>query len=87
MSGGSKRHRSKSNKSPPGKTDEKAARSAALEYERAERQREIERRKEEAAMAKERQRREQAIVKAQAAPTRQNASRPSGPKADGGAPT
>ena len=52
---------------PPGKIDDKAARQASLEYERAERQRESERRKEEAAGAKERQRREQAIAKAQAA--------------------
>ena len=52
---------------PPRKIDDKAARRASLEYERAERQRESERRKEEAARAKERQRREQAIAKAQAA--------------------
>jgi hypothetical protein len=64
--GRSRRHRPRSNK-PLGKTDEKAARQAALEYERTERQRESARRKEEAARAKERQRREQAIAKAQAA--------------------
>jgi colicin import membrane protein len=67
ISGRPKRHRPKSKEPPPGKTDEKAARRSALEYERTERQRQIERRKEEAAKAKERQRREQAIAKAQAA--------------------
>ena len=71
LSGNESGHRAKSRatpkKQPPRKTDDKAARQAALEYERAERQRETERRKEEAAKAKERQRREQAIAKAQAA--------------------
>jgi colicin import membrane protein len=67
VGGRSVRHRPKSNKPPAGKTDEKAARQAALEYERTERQRAIERRKEEAAKAKERQRREPPIAKAQAA--------------------
>jgi colicin import membrane protein len=67
VGGRSQRHRPKSNKPPPGKTDEKAARQAALEYERTERQRESARRKEEAARAKDRQRREQATAKAQAA--------------------
>jgi colicin import membrane protein len=51
--------------SRPKRLTTKAARQAALEYDRAERQRESERRKEEAARAKERQRREQAINKAQ----------------------
>src|ERR1700692_4347362 len=51
---GAKRARPKSKKRPPG-TDQKAARRAALEYERTERQRQIERRKEEAAKAKARQ--------------------------------
>jgi colicin import membrane protein len=67
VGGRPKKSRPKSKKSPAPKTDEKAARQAALEYERAERQREAERRKEEAAKAKERQRREQAVAKAQAA--------------------
>jgi hypothetical protein len=57
--------RAKPKKQPPRKIDDKAARQA-LEYDRAERQRE-KRRKEEAARAKERQRREQAIANAQAA--------------------
>src|SRR5205823_2289952 len=67
VGGTSKRHRPTSKKPPPGKPDDKAARRAALEYERTERQRQTERRKEEAAKAKERQRREQAAAKAQAA--------------------
>jgi colicin import membrane protein len=62
-----KRHRPKSKKQSPSKTSEKAARRAALEYERTERQRESERRKEVTARAKERQRRERAIAKAQTA--------------------
>ena len=62
-----KRHRPKSKKQWPTKTSEKAARRAALEYERTERQRQSERRKEEAARAKERQRRERAVAKAQTA--------------------
>jgi colicin import membrane protein len=57
----------KPKKQPPVKTDDKAARKAAQEYERAERQRENDRRKEEAARAKARQRREQAVAKAKAA--------------------
>ncbi|CAN7722463.1 cell envelope biogenesis protein TolA [Bradyrhizobium sp. LjRoot220] len=61
------KRRAKPKKQPPRKTDDKAARKAALEYERAERQREAERRKEAAARAKERQRREQAVAKANAA--------------------
>jgi hypothetical protein len=62
-----KRHRPKSKRQSPSKTSEKAARRAALEYERTERQRESERRKEVAARTKERQRRERAIGKAQTA--------------------
>ena len=46
---------------PPGKIDDKAARQASLEYERAERQRD-ERRKEEAATAKEQRRRGKALA-------------------------
>jgi hypothetical protein len=87
VGGRSQRHRPKSNKPPSGKTDEKAARQAALEYERTERQHESARRKEESARAKERQRREQATAKAEATldkanesmTPRQAPSRPSGP--------
>jgi hypothetical protein len=67
VNGRAKRPRAKPKKQSPRKIEDKAARQAALEYERAESQRETERRKEEAAKAKERQRREQAIAKAQAA--------------------
>jgi colicin import membrane protein len=63
----SKKPRAKPKKKPLRRTDDKAARKAALEYERVERQRENERRKEEAARAKERQRREHAVAKATAA--------------------
>jgi colicin import membrane protein len=49
------------------KVDDKAARKAALEYEKAEKRRESERRKEEAARAKEQQRRDAATAKAKAA--------------------
>jgi colicin import membrane protein len=61
------RVRAKPNKQPPQKTDDKAARKAALAYEKEQKRREAERRKEEAARDKERARREQATVKAQAA--------------------
>src|SRR4051794_37911399 len=54
-------------KQPVRKIDDKAARKAALAFEKAQRQRESERRKEEAAQAKERKRRENAVAKAQAA--------------------
>jgi colicin import membrane protein len=57
----------KSKKVTVRKVDDKAARKAAQEYEKAERQRESDRRKEEAARAKERQRREQEAAKAKAA--------------------
>jgi colicin import membrane protein len=57
----------KPKKQAPRKTDDKAARKAAQEYEKAERRREGERRKEEASQAKARQRREQAVAKAKAA--------------------
>jgi colicin import membrane protein len=59
--------RPKPKKQPPRKVDDKAARKATLEYEKAEEQREGERQKEEAAKAKERQRREHATAKAKAA--------------------
>jgi colicin import membrane protein len=49
------------------KIDGKAARQAALAFERQQRQRESDRRKEEAAAAKKRERRELAVTKAQAA--------------------
>jgi hypothetical protein len=62
-----KKPATKRKKQPPGRIDDKAAREAALEYERAERQGRSERRKVEARREKERQRREQAIAKAQAA--------------------
>lgn len=67
INGKAGKRRAKPKQKPPRKTDDKAARKAAFEYEKAERQRESERRKEEAARAKERQRREQAVAKAQAA--------------------
>jgi hypothetical protein len=54
-------------KQPPGKADDKTARRAALEYERAEWLRESERRKEESARQKERERRQRAVAKAQEA--------------------
>ena len=51
----------------PQPTDDKAARKAALAFEREQRRRESQRRKEEAARERQVQRREQAIAKAQAA--------------------
>ncbi len=62
VNGRPKRPRAKPKKQPPRKIDDKAARQAALEYERAERQRESERRKEEAATAKEQRRRGKALA-------------------------
>jgi hypothetical protein len=59
--------RAKPKTRPSGKVDDKAARRAALEYEKAERLRESERRKEESARRQERERRERAIAKAQRA--------------------
>jgi colicin import membrane protein len=56
----------KTKKQSSGKIDDKAARKAALAFEKEQRQRESERRKEEAARAKERERREQAVAKAEA---------------------
>jgi colicin import membrane protein len=52
---------------PAQKVDHKAAREAALAFERERQRRESERRKEEAAREEERKRREQAIAKAEAA--------------------
>ena len=51
----------------PRPIDDKAARKAAIAFEREQRRREGQRRKEEAARARQAQRREQAIAKAQAA--------------------
>jgi hypothetical protein len=60
-------NRRKRTKQAPRKVDDRAAREAALKFEKAQRQREAERRKERAALARERERREQAIEKAEAA--------------------
>src|SRR5881398_3226098 len=57
----------KSKKYPARKIDDKAARKAALAFEKAQSQREKEQRKEEAGRAKQRERREQAVASAQAA--------------------
>jgi colicin import membrane protein len=59
--------RAKLKKHPSRKIDDKAARKAALAFEREQRRREGERRKEEAARAKERRRRQEATAKAQVA--------------------
>ena len=69
LSGNETRHtraksRAKPKKRPPGKADDKAARRAALDYEKAERLRESERRKEDSARQKERERRQRAVAKA-----------------------
>jgi len=61
------KHRAKPVRNSAGKTDDRAARKAALVYEREEKQRESRQRKAEAAMAKVRERREQGVAKAQAA--------------------
>jgi hypothetical protein len=60
------KHRAKPKKRSSGKIDEKAARKAALAFEREERQRESQRRKEEAVRAKARERREHAAAKIEA---------------------
>ena len=59
--------RAKPKKRPPGKADDKVARRAALEYEKAERLRASERRKEESTRQKERERRQRAVAKAKGA--------------------
>ncbi|MEA2896571.1 MAG: hypothetical protein QOJ84_2186 [Bradyrhizobium sp.] len=59
--------RAKPKRRPTGKADDKAARRAAVEYEKAERLRESERRKEDSARQKERERRQRAVAKAQEA--------------------
>lgn len=67
IKGKSKRQQARPGKRPARKVDDKAARKAALAYEKEQKQRDSERRKQEAARAKERQRREQAVAKAEAA--------------------
>jgi colicin import membrane protein len=57
----------KHKKQPSREIDDKAARKAALAFEREQRQRESERQKEEAVRAKERERRQRAAAKAEAA--------------------
>src|SRR4051794_36274472 len=52
---------------PPRQNDDKAARNAALAFEREQSRRESERRKEEAALVQDRERRERSVAKAQAA--------------------
>jgi colicin import membrane protein len=59
--------RSKTKEPPARKFDDKAAREAALAFEREHKRRDIARRKEEAASEKRRKRREQAIAKAERA--------------------
>jgi colicin import membrane protein len=54
-------------KQPARKIDDKAARRAALAFEKEQRQRDSERRREEAAQAKESERRQKAVANAQAA--------------------
>lgn len=61
------KQRVKPGKKSAGKTDDRAARKAALAYEKEQKQRESRQRKAEAVMAKRRARREQAVAKAQAA--------------------
>src|SRR2546421_3142822 len=63
IKGKSERSRAKLKKQPPRKMDDKAARKAALAFEREQRQRESERRNE----AKDRDRRQKAVAKAEAA--------------------
>jgi colicin import membrane protein len=61
------KERPKTRKPPPRATDDKAARKAALAFEREQKRRERERQKEEAASEKARERRQQAVARAQAA--------------------
>jgi colicin import membrane protein len=67
LDGRSEKPHAKLKKQPSRKIDDKAARRAALGFEKEQRQRESERLKEEAARTKERERRQKAIAKAQAA--------------------
>jgi colicin import membrane protein len=62
-----KKARARPKQAPPPTVNDRAARKAALAFEREERRRERERRKEEAARGKERERRDQAVAKAQTA--------------------
>jgi len=62
-----RKRRSEPGKSPSRATDDKAARKAALAFDREQKRRERERQKEEAASEKARERREQAVARAQAA--------------------
>jgi colicin import membrane protein len=64
---GNRSARRERKKQSPRKIDQKAAREAALAYEREERKQDAARRKDEAAREKSRKRREQAVAKAQAA--------------------
>src|SRR5690348_17202216 len=66
---GDKRRKGQSrlNKSATPKVSEKAARKAALDFEREQKRRQAERRREEANLAKERERRAKVVAKAQAA--------------------
>jgi len=66
-SGRSRKRPAKPKKRPARKTDDKASRKAALEYEKQEKRRKLERQQQEAAREKERQRRQQAVDKAQSA--------------------
>jgi colicin import membrane protein len=61
------KHQATTREPPAQKVDDKAAREAALAFERERKRRDRERRKEEIAREKERKRREQAIAKAEAA--------------------
>jgi colicin import membrane protein len=67
VKGRPEKRRAKPQKQPSRKTDDKAARKAALAFERVQRQRESERRKDEAATAKVRERRQEAIARAEVA--------------------
>jgi hypothetical protein len=67
VKGRPEKHCAKPKKQPSPKIDDKAARKAALAFEREQRQRESERRKEDAARAKERERRQKTVAKAQVA--------------------
>src|SRR6266403_1622431 len=66
-SGRSRKRPAKPKKRPARKTDDKASRKAALEYEKQEKRRKLERQQQEAAREKERQRRQQAVDRAQSA--------------------
>jgi colicin import membrane protein len=67
VKGGPAKSRAKLKKQTPRRIDDKAARKAALAFDREQRQRENERRKEDAVRAKEHGRRQKAAAKAEAA--------------------